>query len=200
MLKRCNKCGIEKLLKDFWRDKTKKDGYQPICKECRKKRKKENDIYIAENGYKRTPEQRERMSSGHLGQEPWNKDLGGCKRGHDPSLYVRMPSGVYVCLGCKRENGAKYREKNKKHILIMNRIGRYGITMGEFKALWEKQKGFCAICEEVLDKNKYRIDHDHASGKVRGLLCSSCNAAIGLLKDSPEIISNAARYVEDARG
>ena len=199
MLKRCNKCRIEKSLKDFSRDKTKKDGYQPTCKECRKKYQRENHISISENGYKRTSEQRERMRSGHLGQEPWNKGLGGCKKGHDPSLYVCLPSGVYTCLGCKRENGAKYREKNRKDINFKNRISRYRITIEEFETLWIKQKGNCAICKEMLDKKKYRIDHNHTSGKVRGLLCTSCNTAIGLLQDSPKITSNAARYLEDAR-
>lgn len=197
-MKRCSKCGVEKQLKDFYRDKTKKDGHQALCKECRKERTRKNNIYVAKKGHHRTLEQRERMSLAHLGYEPWNKGSGGCKRGHDPSLYIRLPSGVYVCLGCTRENGAKYREKNRNRIRINNRVKRYGITIEQLKNFWNAQEGTCAICGEMLDKKKYRIDHNHTSGKVRGLLCSSCNAAIGLLKDSPEVISNAVRYLKNA--
>ena len=129
------------------------------------------------------------------GQTPWNKGTGGCKRGHDPSLYVRMPSGVYVCLGCKRENGAKYRAENKKRILFKNRLGRYGISAEEFETLWDKQNGACAVCGTSFNDNEYRIDHDHDTGKVRGLLCVSCNAGIGLLKDSPKVLLNAVKYL-----
>lgn len=129
------------------------------------------------------------------GEPPWNKGTGGCKRGHDPSLWVCPPSGVPVCLGCKRENGAKYRAKNKKQILFKNRLARYGMSLEEFNILWERQKGTCAICGTQFENEDYRIDHDHNTGEVRGLLCVTCNAGIGLLKDSPEVLANAVRYL-----
>lgn len=130
-------------------------------------------------------------------QIPWNKGTGGCKRGHDPSLYVCLPSGVFVCLECKRENGAKYRLKNREHINLSNRLGRYNITLEEFKALWKKQNGTCAICGDRFQKKKYRIDHNHDTGEVRGILCTSCNSGLGLFNDSPEILLRAAEYLSN---
>lgn len=148
-------------------------------------------------GYKFTPEQQEHIRLGHLGQVAWNKGTGGCKRGHSPSLYVSMPSGVYVCLGCKRENGAKYRTGNKDRILLKNRIGRYSLSLNEFQDLWTRQSACCAICGTSLLGIKYRIDHNHSTTEVRGLLCVACNTGIGLLKDSTEILKRAIGYIEN---
>ena len=148
-------------------------------------------------GYRFTPEQRGRLSVSHLGQKAWNTGTGGCKRGHAPELYKKLPSGVYVCLGCKRENGFKYREANRKRINLQNRVDRYSISVEDFEAFFQKQNGCCAVCSVPIDKARCRIDHDHQSGKVRGLLCTSCNTGIGLLKDSLVILENAARYLRD---
>jgi len=151
-------------------------------------------------GYKFTPEQLRNMSLGHIGQVAWNKGNGGCKQGHDPNLYVAMPSGVKVCLGCKRKNGAKYRAKNREQIRLKTRLGRYNISIDDFQVLWHKQNGLCAICGKSLEGIKYRIDHDHNTTLVRGLLCVSCNTGIGFLKDSPEVLTNAARYLTNGNG
>lgn len=56
-----------------------------------------------------------------------------------------------------------------------------------------KQEGKCAICDDVMDKPQ--LDHDHATGKVRELLCPGCNVGIGNLKDDPEILDRAAAYI-----
>lgn len=197
--KRCTKCGVLKGVDAFYRDKSTKDGYQGVCVSCRKSQAKVNEISITENGYTRTPDQREKMSDAHKGHIPWNKGTGGCKRGHDPRFYVQMPNGVHLCLKCARENNAKWRKANRKRHLIMSRVARYGITVNDLNLLWETQRGVCAICGEILDGKKYRIDHDHITGKVRGILCTSCNTGVGLLKDSPEVLINAARYLENAR-
>ena len=146
-------------------------------------------------GHKLTDEQCERLSKAHLGQRAWNTGLGGCQRGHEPDLYVTMPSGVKVCLGCKRENGQKYREANRERIRSQNRVDRYGITLGYFEDLYHKQDGRCAICRRKITKKKCRIDHDHDTGNVRGLLCASCNTGLGLFQDNPEVLTSAAEYL-----
>lgn len=75
----------------------------------------------------------------------------------------------------------------------------YGITLEEYEKLHRAQSGRCAICNE-MDRGQrlYRlvVDHDHDSGQVRGLLCSTCNSALGLLKDNPAVIRRAADYLE----
>lgn len=78
----------------------------------------------------------------------------------------------------------------------------YGISMQEYRRLWLKQKGLCAICRKLERTERNRlltIDHDHVSGHIRGLLCSHCNRAIGLLQDDPDVIAAAAAYVRRTR-
>jgi len=74
----------------------------------------------------------------------------------------------------------------------------YMVVPGEYDALYEKQKGCCAVCgthQSVLGK-RLSIDHDHATGLVRGLLCSSCNLALGLMRDNIDVLFNAAIYLK----
>jgi hypothetical protein len=146
-------------------------------------------------GYRYTPAQRENLRRGHRGQKAWNRGTGGCRRGHATNLYVCGPSGIYVCLGCKRENGARYRTNNKKAILSRSRLARYGLSPHIFHALWDYQQGQCAICLTVFMQDEYRIDHDHVTGNVRGILCAGCNTALGLLKDSQALLSQAIAYL-----
>ncbi|MFD9337859.1 endonuclease VII domain-containing protein [Streptomyces sp. NPDC060028] len=69
----------------------------------------------------------------------------------------------------------------------------YGITEGERDEMITAQGGVCAICREAPPEH---VDHDHQTGKVRGVLCFSCNAALGQFKDRPDVIRRAAAYVE----
>lgn len=71
---------------------------------------------------------------------------------------------------------------------------RYGITFDEYNKLLKKQGGVCAICG-VYKEGTLHTDHDHKTKKVRGLLCSSCNMAIGLMKDNKEILLKAIKYL-----
>jgi hypothetical protein len=74
---------------------------------------------------------------------------------------------------------------------------KYGITEAQYDALMLAQDGKCAICERHYSafKRRFAVDHMHCSGKVRSLLCIQCNAGIGLLQDSPDVIYAAAKYV-----
>ena len=78
---------------------------------------------------------------------------------------------------------------------------KYGITLATYEQMREAQGGRCAICGniETVDKNgRIRplvVDHDHATGQVRALLCQYCNAALGMLRDRPELADRAAAYL-----
>lgn len=78
---------------------------------------------------------------------------------------------------------------------------QYGLQKGEYAVLLAKQGGLCAICgrEETARSSRgikqMTVDHDHKTGKVRGLLCNNCNAGIGYLKDDPDVLERAAAYV-----
>ena len=72
-----------------------------------------------------------------------------------------------------------------------------GITKDNFIKLKEKQFGLCAICYEKLpDDRKIRVDHDHYTGEVRGLLCSRCNLAVAIFENNKDLIGNVVDYLE----
>ena len=70
----------------------------------------------------------------------------------------------------------------------------YGLSREGFHALLERQEGRCAGCREPFDGTPH-VDHNHATGAVRGLLCRNCNLALGLLKDSPQTLGNLVEYL-----
>lgn len=75
----------------------------------------------------------------------------------------------------------------------------YGITIEDFRAMRQRQGYRCAICgrhEDAIKPKGLRVDHDHATGKVRGLLCHGCNLSLGHFGDSPEILIRASQYLE----
>lgn len=78
----------------------------------------------------------------------------------------------------------------------------YGIDCDGFERMLAEQKGLCAICETSPDPNhpvKHKrvlaVDHDHATGKVRGLLCYNCNHGIGNFLEDPMLIVKAILYL-----
>jgi hypothetical protein len=86
--------------------------------------------------------------------------------------------------------------------LLGNVQRNYGISRDEYRAVWFRQDGLCAVCrqpESTKRNTLLSVDHDHVTGHFRGLLCSHCNRGIGLLQDDPKVIEAAARYVRDNR-
>ena len=72
------------------------------------------------------------------------------------------------------------------------KLWRYGLTPTAYSQLVDQHGGRCAVCNTEAD---LRIDHDHTTGKVRGLLCHHCNVALGHFKDSIPILNNAIDYL-----
>lgn len=75
----------------------------------------------------------------------------------------------------------------------------YGITLDDYYQMLDNQNGCCAVCNALppTGRKKYlAVDHDHDTGKVRGLLCDNCNRAIGLLKDNVEVLDKASEYLK----
>lgn len=80
-----------------------------------------------------------------------------------------------------------------------NRLWYYGLTNDRFEALKAHQGNKCSVCTTELDettKSGLAVDHCHTTGKVRGLLCGSCNWALGLLKDNTDNLARAIAYLE----
>lgn len=77
----------------------------------------------------------------------------------------------------------------------------YGITLDEYEAMHAKQGGVCAICGGVNDDGRnLHVDHDHATGAVRGLLCIRCNRGIGMFLDNVMHLETAIAYLKKSQG
>lgn len=86
-----------------------------------------------------------------------------------------------------------YREKDKWN--LKKRCSRRNITEHQFLNTLEEQKYSCRICETKISIEDSAIDHNHETGEFRGILCKTCNRALGLFRDSPKILENALDYL-----
>jgi hypothetical protein len=79
-----------------------------------------------------------------------------------------------------------------------NLMRLYGLTLDEYDALVDQQDGVRAICREPPVKGRGKrlvVDHDHQTGRIRGLLCALCNVAIGYLREDPQLFDRAKEYL-----
>ena len=76
---------------------------------------------------------------------------------------------------------------------------KYGITREDYEARLAAQNGVCAICSRPPTDKELRVDHDHQTGAVRGLLCDDCNVGIGRLRDDAGIVLLALEYLRAAK-
>ena len=97
---------------------------------------------------------------------------------------------------------AKYKSLTPEEKRIRNRkqqLAIYGLTLEDYDAMLLEQNGGCAICskeETISGKGVLSVDHDHKSGKVRGLLCDTCNRGLGHFFDNTEYLTNAVLYLQ----
>lgn len=106
-----------------------------------------------------------------------------------------------ICTICKSpfkpRGGAKLRcIQCEPDLRASKRLYVYGLTHPQYEAMLLKQAAACAICSTAFsDTNKACVDHDHHTNKVRGLLCHTCNKALGMLGDTYERVYRATRYL-----
>jgi hypothetical protein len=75
---------------------------------------------------------------------------------------------------------------------------KYGLSLDEFETMSKKQGALCKICRGPPDKGKpLYVDHCHATGNVRGLLCNNCNQLLGKARDNIEILEEAIKYLKE---
>jgi hypothetical protein len=98
-----------------------------------------------------------------------------------------------------RAASARYRQRHpeRRRASMRNAAlwARYHITATDYDAMHKSQGGKCAICGRTNRARNLDVDHCHKTGRVRGLLCSACNRAIGCLDDSVERAIGAAKYL-----
>ena len=89
--------------------------------------------------------------------------------------------------------GEKLTRANKRYSLRQ----LYGITIEQYEAMLAAQNRRCAICPQPLEgRRAAHVDHDHKTGRIRGILCTSCNNGLGRFRDDPALLRRAARYLE----
>lgn len=103
----------------------------------------------------------------------------------------------FICTKCVRERSRKWRTDNPHRNRNNMLMRKYGITVEQFDVLFEAQGERCAICYGTVPggTGHWPVDHDHETGKVRGVLCSNCNVSLGGFKDDPAVVDRAAAYL-----
>lgn len=157
-LKRCSKCGIVKDKSNFYKDKRVASGLWAKCIACHK---------VWEHAY----------------------------RAANPDKIRLLRRRAYQKFREQRKADAKiYRAKYPDRVKAVNRNKRfkylYGISLTEYNQMFDSQSGLCAICgkpESRLTVSgkpfNLSVDHNHQTGKIRQLLCYSCNSVIGYIKE-----------------
>lgn len=100
-----------------------------------------------------------------------------------------------LCLAAHREYQREWNLANRKRRRDIERKATYGMEPGTYDRMLVEQGCRCAICGGPGGKKGLVIDHDHETGKVRGLLCSTCNTGIGHLCDDADLLLAAAAYL-----
>ena len=98
-----------------------------------------------------------------------------------------------------------YKAANRDKDRVWQRQWRHKITVGKYLELLATSGGLCGICatrfcEEGAKGLRPHVDHNHATGEIRGLLCGYCNWMLGNAKDNPDTLEAGSRYLRGLRG
>lgn len=182
-MKICKKCKLSKDESEFNVNKRYKDGLESACRECYQLYQKEyyhkNRDRILErerNSYQKNPEIKKKRATEY--------------RDKNYEEVVRKRKETYY------KNPDKHREYYLKDT--------YGITLKYYEEMLKAQGGCCGVCKKhhsTLQRNLC-VDHNHVTGKIRGLLCDNCNHGIGkLFADiGIETLYNAIEYIKKRDG
>jgi Recombination endonuclease VII len=112
------------------------------------------------------------------------------RRAHSAAYYARHKQRA-------TESTEDWQRRHRQQIAERRLLRKYRLTLADYDALWVAQLGACAICGCPLRRDaSTHVDHCHETRTVRGLLCSRCNQALGLMRESPTFLRTAAAYIE----
>lgn len=183
--RQCSRCKIFKSWSEFPKNKHGTRGYQSWCRDCFREydgRQKKKEYLINGVG-------RECSECGQF--KPWSefhkrKDLStGC---------------TSHCKTCRKKRTQRDTENGSIRNRELKR--KYGVDLETCQHIAVKQGNACAICgttEKGFIRGRARywsVDHDHKTGKVRGLLCQKCNTILGLANDDIQVLENAILYLK----
>lgn len=124
-----------------------------------------------------------------------------CKKEKSLSAFCKDGNRVdgihYTCKVCRSKMSREsYRKNGGKKDRDKHLRRTYGITLSDYNAILVKQRGVCEICGSPEKTKSLAVDHDHKTGKVRGLLCLQCNTLLGRIERNPNLISNILEYLK----
>ena len=161
---------------------------EKVCRTCRRRGKLQAHI----DEYQINEQGRKCKSCGEL--KLWEEF---------PGRYARLGK-VVNCNDCLMVNFKSKWGKDKKYTESIRASGwrshlkrNYDLTVEQYEAMKREQDNKCAVCA-TTPIDKLCVDHCHTTGKIRKLLCRNCNKALGILKDSPDLLRKAAIYLETA--
>lgn len=170
LLKRCARCGELKNGSEFCKDKNGRLELSNYCRACSATSQKEH-------------RERKAKNKARTNQKP---SVDGTRLCHQ--------CGERKSLADFSTHSGNRRRGHCKSCDSHNRLKReYDMSLEEFNARVIQQSGECDICENSCPK--LNVDHSHKTGKIRSLLCSPCNTALGLVKDSPRILMAMQKYL-----
>ncbi len=202
-MKRCSKCKVEKALSEFGNDRSRGDCKYPQCKSCQRA--------ISNAWKKRNPEKvkkanrewsRKNPEGGRKAAREWRARNLETARANSKAYYAK--NSEKLCAD-QRARAKRIRKENPDLLPRQKRAlhaKKCGVPEHLLNAVEASIIGPCWVCGELQGTRKYlhSIDHNHKTGEFRGILCSGCNTAIGLLKDSPEIGESLVQYIRNPPG
>ena len=132
---------------------------------------------------KKNPDYRQKHA---MYQRGWHKRNPEKVREHRRKYLERHPEKVWQFSHAedRKQSRAKWRLKN-----------RYGLSLEEYAAMLLAQNNHCAICDANFSIEVPYVDHNHSTGKVRGILCATCNMGLGSYKDNVILLEKAISYL-----
>lgn len=202
-VKKCSRCKQSFDISNFHKAKDRLDGHANICKACAKAHGRA--MYL--KSIDKVKEQHRKYRESHREESKAYRDLHREEIKESQRLW-RIANSALI-----KERAKKFREVHAEEIRARSRLSYYrnrdrakdtqlkkvyGISLVELEEMWESQDGKCSICEGSLAKRSggYAIDHNHSSGKVRGLICSRCNFALGLVLESETTLLRLIEYLK----
>lgn len=196
----CPKCEIMKPAADFYTVTSRHDGLSGYCRECQlsdaKARYEPSPRWKAPEGMKRCPkcDTIKPLDTFGANRTAYDGKQPYCK----PCSVAAVTKSRHKDPTSHRASSKAWREKNADRHADNNAKWKYGVEHGTYAKMFEDQGGKCAICETQepgAGCTRFPIDHCHDTGKVRGLLCNSCNNGIGRFKHDPNLTDAASRYL-----
>lgn len=229
-MKNCKICKLNKPLREFYNTRSSKDGHQLLCKKCDDIRRKKLSQINTEKYHpnplglieKKCNTCQQILNVIYFGAYKMVKDgfHSSCKKCRNKREADRRGKNyarekpVLAQKQCTYCNEIKpIQEFNKQSYTtdgysfrcrICNTVGKFNLTIHDYKALLEQQNYACKICKTAFDESNMIgprrmtmpcVDHCHAENKVRGLLCNFCNTGLGMFKDNIKSLKAAIEYL-----